>query len=105
MIVKTTSFTVRVSEQENVAQLPLMPNLSHLDASDDLEDQELLPEGEETEELIVLDPEHVCSFSFNIYAIMVKWLDFVLQLLKEGNGITVLFMCQVHLCVACNGSA
>lgn len=72
LIVKTTSFTVRVSEQENVAQLPLMPNLSHLDASDDMEDQELLPEGEETEELIVLDPEHVCSFSFNIYAIMVK---------------------------------
>ena len=49
-----------------------MPYLSNLDAPDDMEDQELLPEGEEKEELIVLDPEHVCSFSFNIYAIMVK---------------------------------
>ena len=55
-----------------------MPYLSNLDAPDDMEDQELLPEGEEKEELIVLDPEHVCSFSFNIYAIMVKWLDFSL---------------------------
>lgn len=68
---KSTSFTVCVSEQENVSQLPLIPHLSNLDAPDDMEYQELLPEGEEKEELTVLDPEHVCSVSFDIYAIMV----------------------------------
>ncbi|XP_073328647.1 coiled-coil domain-containing protein 40 [Pagrus major] len=46
------------SEQEDVAQLPLIPYLSNLDTSDDMEDQEPLPEGEEEEELIVLDSEH-----------------------------------------------
>lgn len=33
-----------------------------------MEDQDPLQEEEE-EEFIVLDPEHVCSFFFNIYAI------------------------------------
>lgn len=42
-------------------------------------DQRTLPEGEEEEEqddneLIVLDPEHVCWFSFNIYSKTIYWV-------------------------------
>lgn len=59
--------------QENAAQAPLTLHLSNLNMSDDMVDQRTLPEGEEEEEqddneLIVLDPEHVCWFSFNIYS-------------------------------------
>ncbi len=36
-----------------------------------MEDQEPLPEEEEDEEFIVLDSEHVCSLSFNIYVITI----------------------------------
>uniref|UniRef100_A0A3B5AB49 Coiled-coil domain containing 40 n=1 Tax=Stegastes partitus TaxID=144197 RepID=A0A3B5AB49_9TELE len=43
-------------------------HLINLNASEDMEGQEPLPEDEEEEEeLIVLDPEHVCSFSFNTF--------------------------------------
>ncbi|XP_036970450.1 coiled-coil domain-containing protein 40 isoform X1 [Acanthopagrus latus] len=54
----TPQLNLDYSEQENVSQLPLIPHLSNLDAPDDMEYQELLPEGEEKEELTVLDPEH-----------------------------------------------
>ncbi len=56
-----------VSVQENAAQTSLIPYLSNLDISEEMEDQEPLPE--EQEELIVLDSENVCSFSFHINAI------------------------------------
>lgn len=47
--------------QEDIAQ---MAHRSH--TSEEMEDHEPLPEDEE-EELIILDPEHVCSFTFNLY--------------------------------------
>lgn len=67
-----------VSAQENVAQVPLIPHLLNLNTLEaHMEDQEPLPEEEE-EEFIILNSDHVCSFSFNIYAIrLIKWLDFV----------------------------
>uniref|UniRef100_UPI003AAAC844 coiled-coil domain-containing protein 40 n=1 Tax=Centroberyx gerrardi TaxID=166262 RepID=UPI003AAAC844 len=49
------------SVQESVAQLPVTPRLSYLNASEDMEDQGPLVEEEdedEEEELIILDPEH-----------------------------------------------
>ncbi|XP_023262649.1 coiled-coil domain-containing protein 40 [Seriola lalandi dorsalis] len=46
------------SVQHNVAQLPVIPHFSYLHTSEDMEDQEPLPEDEEEEEFIVLDPEH-----------------------------------------------
>ena len=54
-----------------VAQVPVTPHLLNLNTSEDMEDHGPLPEDEEEEEFIVLDPEHVCSFSFNIYAITI----------------------------------
>lgn len=47
--------------QEDGAQ---MAHRSH--TSEEMEDHEPLLEDEE-EELIILDPEHVCSFTFNLY--------------------------------------
>ncbi|XP_010732432.3 coiled-coil domain-containing protein 40 [Larimichthys crocea] len=47
------------SEQENVTQLMLIPHFSNLNTSEDMEDQEPLPEEEEEEEeFILLDSEH-----------------------------------------------
>ncbi len=42
-----------------------MPYLSNLRISEDMENHELQPEEEEEEELIVLDSQNVCSFSFH----------------------------------------
>ncbi|XP_070710661.1 coiled-coil domain-containing protein 40 [Pempheris klunzingeri] len=42
--------------QENVAQAPLIPHLSNLHTSEDMEDQE--PPPEEEDEFIILDSEH-----------------------------------------------
>ncbi|TKS69266.1 Coiled-coil domain-containing protein 40 [Collichthys lucidus] len=52
------------SEQENVTQLILIPHFSNLNTSEDMEDQEPLPEEEEEqqeeeEEFILLDSEHL----------------------------------------------
>lgn len=57
--------------QENVAQMLPTPHPSNLHTSQNMKDLELPQEQEEgeDEEFIVLDAEHVCSFSFNIYAI------------------------------------
>lgn len=57
--------------QENVTQVLLIPHLSNLNTSEDMEDQEPQPEEEEDEEFIVLDSEHVCILSFNIYVIII----------------------------------
>lgn len=56
--------------QDNAAQVQVTFDLSNMGTSEDVEDQEL-PEDEDGEELILLDPEHVCSFSFNIYVIRI----------------------------------
>ncbi|XP_071361508.1 coiled-coil domain-containing protein 40 [Trachinotus anak] len=46
------------SVQHNVAQVPVIPHFSNLHTSEDMEAQQPLPEDEEEEEFIVLDPEH-----------------------------------------------
>ncbi|KAA8594484.1 hypothetical protein FQN60_011619 [Etheostoma spectabile] len=54
-------FIFCVSVQANVAQVPLTLHLPNLDTSQDMEDQEPLPEAQEEEEedeFIVLDSEH-----------------------------------------------
>lgn len=58
--------------QDNFAQVLVTPHISNINTSEDMGDQEPLPEDEEEEEeFIVLDPEHVCSFCFNICAISI----------------------------------
>lgn len=67
------SFIFCVSVQENVAQMQLISHPSNLNTSEDMEDREpLQEEEEEEEEFIVLDPEHVRSFSFDIYTISIN---------------------------------
>ncbi|XP_035036633.2 coiled-coil domain-containing protein 40 [Hippoglossus stenolepis] len=46
------------SVQDNSAQMPVNINLSNLNTLEDMEDEEPLPEDEEEEEFLVLDPEH-----------------------------------------------
>ena len=54
------TFIFCLSVQDNSAQMPVNINLSNLNMSEDMEDEEPLLEDEEEEEFLVPD---VCSFS------------------------------------------
>lgn len=49
--------------------------LSNIHTSKEMDNLEPLPEDEEEEELIVLDPEHVCSFSLNFLKLSISEIN------------------------------